>query len=174
MRVIAIAELTTWDKVEEQLEHAAQAHSTARALAETCHQLAQDAQVDDEDARRVEEQTGARLAHWNHYMSKAATLVESIDHLDKKRDGFEAQARAIQRQIRAAHAQADQARHTGNDPIRAALLVEKAAHVEREGQHRIDLLVRQAAEADARLDRERERLGQLEREAEQALAAAQG
>lgn len=173
MRVVALAERTTWDKVEEQLEHAKKAHSTARTLAETCHQLAQAAQADDEDARRVEKQAQERLAHWNHYMSQAAALVESIDHLDKKRDGFVAQARAIQRQIRAAHTQADQARHAG-DPIRAALLVEKAAHVEREGQHRIDLLVRQAAEADARLDRERERLGQLEREAEQALAAAQG
>ena len=173
MRVIAIAELTTWDKVEEQLEHAQKAHSTARALAETCHQLAQAAQADDEDARRVEEQTRAGLAHWNHYMSKADALVESIDHLDKKRDGLEAEARTVEAQIRAAHTQADQARHAG-DPIRAALLQEKAAHVEREGQHRIDLLVRQAAEADARLDRERERLGQLEREAEQALAAAQG
>ena len=173
MRVIAIAKLTTWDKVEEQLEHAQKAHSTARALAETCHQLAQAAQADDEDARRVEEQTRAGLEHWNHYMSKAATLVESIDHLDKKRDGLEAEARTVEAQIRTAHTQADQARHAG-DPIRAALLAEKAAHVEREGQHRIDLLVRQAAEADARRDRERERLGQLEREAEQALAAAQG
>lgn len=174
MRVVAIAERTTWDKVEEQLDHAKKAHSKARARAETCHQLAQAAQADDEDARQVEKQAQERLAHWNHYMSQAAALVESSDHLEKKRDGFVSQAHAIQRQIRAAHTEADQARRTGDDPIRAAVLVEKAAHVEREGQHRIDLLARQAAEADARLDRERERLGQLEREAEQALAAAQG
>ena len=173
MRVIAIAELTTWDRIEEQLDHAQTAHSTARALSETCHQLAAAADEDAADARQVEKQAQERLAHWNHYMNQAAALVESCDLLEKKRNELEAQARAIAAQVRAAHTQADQARHTG-DPIRAALMQEKAAHVEREGQHRIDLLVRQAAEADARLDRERERLGQLEREAEQALAAAQG
>lgn len=74
----------------------------------------------------------------------------------------------MQEQIRAAYAQADQAQ-ADPDTIRAAVLVEKAELVEREHQHRIDLLVRQAAEAAAKLDRERERLDELGREVEKAL-----
>ena len=73
-------------------------------------------------------------------------------------------------QIDQAHAEANAIE---GDDVRKAILIEKAELVEREGRNRIDLEVRLAAEAEAKLDREGQRLEELEREVEAAIADEQ-
>ena len=97
-------------------------------------------------------------------------LCESINQLEAKRVAHATHARTVHQQIDQAHAEANTIE---GDDVRKATLIEKAELVEQEGRNRIDLEVRLAAEAEAKLDREGQRLEELKREVEAAIANEQ-
>lgn len=112
-------------------------------------------------ATQVEQHALSRLEQWQHYDRRFKALCESIDPLEAKRVTHATHARTIHRQIDQAHAEANAIE---GDDVRKAILIEKAELVEQEGRNQIDLEVRLAAEAEARLDHEGQRLEELKRE----------
>ena len=161
---------TTWETMQRHLDHAEEDHQKARSIKDRVHTLLTEIEDQDSLATQTEQHALSRLEQWQHYDRRFKALCESIDQLEAKRVAHATHARTIHQQIDQTHAEANAIE---GDHVRKAILIEKAELVEQEGRNRIDLEVRLAAEAEARLDREGQRLEELKREVEAAIAAEQ-
>ena len=161
---------TTWETMQRHLDHAEEDHQRARSLKDKVHKLLTEIEDQASLATQVEQHALSRLEQWQHYDRRFKALCESINQLETKRVTHATHARTIHQQIDQAHAEANAIE---GDDVRRAILIEKAELVEQEGRNRADLEVRLAAEAEARLDREGQRLEELKHEVEAAIADEQ-
>ena len=161
---------TMWDTMQRHLDHAEENHQKARSIKDEAHEWLTEVEDHASLATQAEQHALSRLEQWQHYDRRFKALCESIDQLGDKRVAHATRARTIHQQIDQAHAEANAIE---GDDMRRAILIEKAELVEQEGRNRMDVEVRLAAEAEARLDREGQRLEELEREVEAAIADKQ-
>ena len=161
---------TTWETMQRHLDHAEENHQKARSIKDEVHELLTEMEDHASLATQVEQRALSRLEQWHHYDQRFKALCESIDQLEAKRVAHATHARTIHQQIDQAHAEANAIE---GDDVRKAILIEKAELVEREGRNRVDLEVRLSAEAEVKLDREGQRLEELKREVEAAIADEQ-
>ena len=168
-RVLELAP-TTWETMQRHLDHAEEDHQKARSIKDKVHERLTEVEDHASLATQTEQHALSRLEQWHHYDRRFKALCESIDQLEAKRVAHATRARTIHQQIDQAHAEANAIE---GDHVRKAVLIEKAELVEQEGRNRIDLEVRLAAEAEAKLDREGQRLEELKREVEAAIEGEQ-
>lgn len=168
-RVLELAP-TTWETMQRHLDHAEEDHQKARSIKDKVHKLLTEMEDQASLATQVEQHALSRLEQWHHYDRRFKALCESINQLEAKRVAHATHARTIHQQIDQAHAEANAIE---GDDVRKAVLIEKAELVEQEGHNRIDVEVRLAAEAEAKLDREGQRLEELKREVEATIADEQ-
>ena len=161
---------TTWETMQRHLDHAGEDHQKARSIKDKVHKFLTEMEDQASLTTQVEQHALSRLEQWHHYDRRFKALCESIDQLEAKRVAHATHARTIHQQIDQAHAEANAVE---GDQVRKAILIEKAELVEQEGRSRVDQEVRLAAEAEARLDREGQRLEELKREVEAAIADEQ-
>ena len=161
---------TTWETMQRHLDHAEEDHQKARSIKDKVHTLLTEMEDQASLATQVEQHALSRLEQWHHYDRRFKALCESIDQLEAQRGTHATRTRTIHQQINQAHAEANAIE---GDDVRKAVLIEKAELVEHEGRNRLDLEVRLAAEAEAKLDREGQRLKELKREVEAAIADEQ-
>ena len=161
---------TTWETMQRHLDHAEEDHQKARSIKDKVHTLLTEMEDQASLATQVEQHALSRLEQWHHYDRRFKALCESIDQLEAKRVAHATHACTIHQQINQAHAEANAIE---GDDVRKAILIEKAELVEHEGRNRVDLEVRLATEAEAKLDREGQRLEELKREVEAAIADEQ-
>ena len=163
---------TTWETMQRHLDHAEENHQKARSIKDEVHELS-NRDAEDHASALPPRSSSAPCRGWSSGITTTGALrpcASPSTNWRPKGSLTLPTPRTIHQQIAHAHAEANAIE---GDDVRRAILIEKAELVKREGRNRVDMEVRRSAEAEATLDREGQRLEELEREVEAAIADEQ-